>query len=127
MNHTAETIAANAIARSISHTEIVTLDDEGDLRTALLALCEDNVEANGVAEFWGTADDGKEWRVHVRLAGEPALVAKRNAYGWHVADDGSAIWWPGEEAEAEIDAADDPAAKAVEICSTSPMRGEWHS
>lgn len=56
------------------------------------------------------------------------FTAKHNAYGWHVAaDDGSAIWWPSAEAEAEIDAAEDPAARAVKICSTSPMRGEWHS
>ena len=57
----------DAIDRSISHDEIVYLDDEPGLRDALLAECDDNVESDGVAEYWGEDDNGDEWRVHVRL------------------------------------------------------------
>lgn len=61
-----ETTAEAAIARSISHTEIVTIDDEPGLRQVLRCLCTDSVEAER-AEFWGADDDGQEWRVHVRI------------------------------------------------------------
>lgn len=65
MSHTAEC----AIARSISHTEIVTIDYDADAETDLLAACEDSVDAGEVTEYWGTDDEGREWRVHVRRDG----------------------------------------------------------
>ena len=36
-------------------------------------------------------------------------------------------WWPDEQAEAEIDAASEPEAEALRICSQTPMRGVWKS
>lgn len=39
--------------------------------------------------------------------------------------DGISLWTPSEEAQAEIHAAADPKAKAVEICRNQPMRGKW--
>jgi hypothetical protein len=35
-------------------------------------------------------------------------------------------WWPSDEAAAEIEAADDPAAAALAICDAEPGRGVWH-
>ena len=63
----AAAIAIEAIARSTSHTEIVTIDDAPGLRDALLVLCDDTVENDGLAEYWGTDDEGAPWRIHVRL------------------------------------------------------------
>ena len=60
------TVAANAIERSISHNEIVTIDYDRDAASDLSVECEDNVSANGMTEYWGTNDEGNEWRVHMR-------------------------------------------------------------
>lgn len=56
---------------------------------------------------------------------ETNLTAIENVHGWSVEDAEGGRWWPDEEAQAEIEAADDPAARAVEICLEDPMRGEW--
>lgn len=40
-------------------------------------------------------------------------------------EDGISLWTPSEDAQAEINAAADPKAKAVEMCRTQPMRGKW--
>lgn len=64
--------AIDAIARSISYNEIVTLDDEPGLRDALLVECDAHVvvggdeDSDGIIEYWGIDDTGAEWRVHVR-------------------------------------------------------------
>lgn len=66
--------AEQAIARSISHNEIVTLDYDADVYQELLdrvleadnGIKSDWVDANEVTEFWGTTDDGDDWRVHMR-------------------------------------------------------------
>lgn len=57
-----------AIARSVSHNEIVTLDYDAEALDALESESEGSVDntAYGVHELWGTTDDGDEWRVHVR-------------------------------------------------------------
>ncbi len=57
-----------AIANSVRTTLIVLLRDAPGLRDTLSAHCDDNAESDGVAEYWGTDDDGDEWRIHVRLA-----------------------------------------------------------
>lgn len=57
----------DAIARSVSHTEIVHLDYGSEELSILMAECDDYTDANdGVVEFWGTDGDGDEWRVHMR-------------------------------------------------------------
>jgi hypothetical protein len=62
--------AAQAIARSRSHDEIVTLDDysESDFET-LCVECDSNVLANGIWEFWANKgeEEGEDmsWRVHM--------------------------------------------------------------
>lgn len=74
-------IVSRAIERSVSHTEVVIIDEIDMMRASvgrdavideLYAACDDNVEGNDAHEFWGRLldDDGnetREWRVHVRL------------------------------------------------------------
>lgn len=57
--------AAAAIARSISHNEIVTLPATAERTSDLMIECEDSVETTDVVEYWGTDDTGAEWRVHL--------------------------------------------------------------
>ena len=60
--------AQEAIARSTSHNEIVTLDEYSEKNYEILLVeCEDSTEANGVMEFWGA-----DWRVHMPVRQEPA-------------------------------------------------------
>lgn len=67
MNRTVE----QAITRSISHQEIVTIDlahglYDSQILADLQVACEDSVAANDArTEYWGTNEDGDEWRVHV--------------------------------------------------------------
>jgi hypothetical protein len=68
------------IERSISHNEIVTVDYDISLAMDLAAECEGSVETTDRVEYWGTTDEGDEWRVHLRgdrddrLASEIALL-----------------------------------------------------
>jgi hypothetical protein len=55
------------------------------------------------------------------------LKAELLSDGWTVIDTDGGRWWPDNDAEKEILEADDPAAKAVEICDIDPSRGEWLS
>jgi hypothetical protein len=57
----------DAIARSRSHDEIVTIDDYPGVRSALKRAASDSVNAGPVFEFWG-GRGRSEWRVHVRNA-----------------------------------------------------------
>ena len=42
-----------------------------------------------------------------------------------VVDTEGGVWWPREEAAAEIAAAEDAAQAAIEMCQAAPMRGVW--
>jgi len=42
-----------------------------------------------------------------------------------VVDTEGGVWWPREEAAAEIAAAEDAAQAALEMCQAAPMRGVW--
>lgn len=60
--------ALQAITRSISHNEIVTVSLDKAGIEELEALCDDSVDVSGDRdriEFWGTNTDGEHWRVHV--------------------------------------------------------------
>lgn len=60
---------SDAIDRSISHQEIVTIRTGRHYEAVCMWLaeaCEDSVVASGsLTEFWGRNDDGDAWRVHV--------------------------------------------------------------
>ena len=63
--------ARQAIERSESHDEIVTLDYDVDAIETLQAECDSSVHGNDMTEFWAN-DPASEtkmlWRVHVRDA-----------------------------------------------------------
>lgn len=60
-------------------------------------------------------------------AGETHLSALWTVNGYLVCDHAGSAWHPNAEARAEISAAAEPAAEAVRICQTQPLRGTWHS
>ena len=57
--------AQQAIRQSIRQNEIVHLEYDEDIATELQFACDDSVVGNEVREFWGTTEDGDEWRVHL--------------------------------------------------------------
>ena len=42
-----------------------------------------------------------------------------------VIDSEGGVWWPNEEAQAEIDASENPKAAAIQMAEEQPMRGTW--
>jgi hypothetical protein len=78
-NEKMNTIAKEAIARSISHNEIVHVDltatpYDSAITTDLLVACDDWADASPeVTEYWGTSESGAEWRVHVRIFSDETL------------------------------------------------------
>ena len=54
-----------------------------------------------------------------------SLSAEENVYGWHVIDFRGGVWWPNDDASAEIEASSDPAAEVIRICEEADERGEW--
>lgn len=66
-------VVAKAIRQSVQQNEIVTINFnrvnyDSEIPTDLLVACDDSVENGEVTEYWGTDDDGNEWRVHIRHA-----------------------------------------------------------
>lgn len=60
-------IRENRIAR-ITQAQIFDCGSTQALIDYMLPRCEDWVANGDVIEFWGTDDDGDEWRVHVERA-----------------------------------------------------------
>ena len=67
--YTANVEINNAIERSISHDEIVTLPWTEARETALLAAQDDGVDAGEAVEAWGEEPEGT-WRVHLARESE---------------------------------------------------------
>lgn len=61
---------SQAIARSISHNEIVTIQYDKQIAEALTVDSEGSVHdaVQRVTDYWGVNDDGNDWRVHMRDA-----------------------------------------------------------
>lgn len=55
------------------------------------------------------------------------IVRDNDNIGVRDVEDGLSIWWPKADAQAEIQAANDPEAAALKMCETDPMRGDWHN
>lgn len=88
-----ETVAL-AIARSVSHTEIVILPWSQEAQDELSLLCDDSVEASPTTwEAWGTDDDGAEWRVHLDGVRDPAVHCGCGEWS------GGRCEWTGPESE----------------------------
>jgi hypothetical protein len=66
--------AKQAIARSQSHNEIITLEEYNDDAFETLSVeCDDCVEANGMHEFWCDSPEDNtamQWRVHMPVVSE---------------------------------------------------------
>ena len=87
--------AEQAIERSVSHNEIVTLEWDSVVFDDLLVESEDSTRGE-VHEFWGVRD-GREWRVHMRATVScgcghcvATTVVRDGAAndGWGTSDDG---------------------------------------
>jgi len=53
------------ITESVTHDQIAHATATPELLADLTAQCDDSVQNDDVMEFWGTRDDGEEWRVHL--------------------------------------------------------------
>jgi antitoxin component of MazEF toxin-antitoxin module len=60
--------AAEAIEASIARNEITRCERTDANIEDLLVLCDDSTDSNDESEYWGSDDEGNEWRVHVALA-----------------------------------------------------------
>lgn len=106
-----DVISKSQATDSIVHLDAANIAD-------LLVECDDSVENDEVYEFWGA-----DWRIHVRMDG--ALDPIETSEGWVVDCRAGGRWIPTEDAQSEIQAAEDSAARAFEICAWTPSRGTW--
>lgn len=69
-------IVTNAIEQSKRYNQISHIDsrairdadvDVAEICCDLSVACEDNVVNGTIREFWGTDEDGNEWRVHIEV------------------------------------------------------------
>jgi hypothetical protein len=58
---------------------------------------------------------------------ETLLEAQENDGDFCVIDPDGGVWWPSDDAAAEINASSDPKATAIRIATENPMRGTWHN
>jgi len=74
------TTASDLIAASAVQGTIV-LDDYTPERAAdLLSACDGSTDANdGITEYWGTDEDGDEWRVHLEVGDVTYRIETRPA------------------------------------------------
>lgn len=81
----ATTIATHLVLESVRSGQIVNHvvdladgDDAGEVLAELLEMSEDSVDGCGadcdVTEFWGTDENGDEWRVHVKVKNADARI-----------------------------------------------------
>ena len=59
--------ANDLIAESITTDSTIHAACTDELYTDLLTECEGDVAHGDTHEFWGTAESGSEWRVHLTL------------------------------------------------------------
>jgi hypothetical protein len=73
-------IATSVVQNCIAHAEWAP-----DLADVLAVLSSDSAENGSEHEFWGTDDDGDEWRVHLhgRAAAQIAAANRQTAEYWH--------------------------------------------
>ena len=64
------TTAQDLIDRSVSYSEVARADWTVELAEALSLESDDSAETEGEVEYWGTREDGEEWRVHLRRTPE---------------------------------------------------------
>lgn len=73
------TNAEQAIADSIRENKIVHLSDHNSQIAVILQRdCDDSVVNGDVTEYWGTIEDGSEWRVHMAAAPSDQEITKHD-------------------------------------------------
>lgn len=55
----------NALFLSVTQNRIVHLEYSEELHDQMLSLCDDWTNGESCNEYWGTNDEGDEWRVHL--------------------------------------------------------------
>jgi hypothetical protein len=66
--HNARRVCAAAIERSVAQNRIVTERWSLNRHAVLVDACDDHIDRGDTHEYWGTRDDGAEWRVHLTVA-----------------------------------------------------------
>lgn len=100
-----------ALARHVGTSVDALIDAVGeDTWSELIGAAE-----NAYTRWMRRADESRELR------------AEKLADGWTVVDASGQRWWPSEEAQGQIDAAQNPAYAALRGCISGELRGEWRS
>lgn len=103
-------------------------DSYGDLmdyetaRTIRPATAEEIAASDEAAQL-----DGGRGVIDAQVPAWVGLETARRHGQWTVQDPDGGIWWPSDDAQAEIQASDDPARAAAIMCSEAASRGEWRS
>jgi hypothetical protein len=64
MNRAIETVE-NLIEQSVRTNSIVTISRDAEIEFALSCASEDEQDCILLNEYWGTDENGNEWRIHV--------------------------------------------------------------
>jgi len=64
------TNAKDAIARSISHNEIVHLAWSRSVAEAIEKMADESIDNDSVVEFWGEDEEGNGWAIHLTVTAE---------------------------------------------------------
>lgn len=76
-----EMTAQQAIETSIMENRTVHLDYDAATMQELLVESDDSADSETETEYWGTTEEGSEWRVHVAI--DPDVLAEAEA-DWRV-------------------------------------------
>ena len=79
------------------------------------------------AELIGAAQNAYDRWMQWEADESRELSAERSIYGWSVVDARGGRWWPSDEAQELIEAAENPAYAALRGCISGELRGEWRS
>lgn len=130
MAKTAKTRVAQAIETSVREDRIVHLAQIEDA-TDLLAECEDHAEVDGIHQYWGTTEDGHEWRVHLAIEwhardegggdgdGRPLPIPAESVGDLDLVEQALCAWL------SEGDWGDDDGPDLVTGCSGRARRNDW--
>lgn len=66
--------AVQLMEESCIETRTVTYEWDQELANELYLQCDDMSEVDGVADYWGTDEDGSEWSVRLVAGGPSAEV-----------------------------------------------------
>lgn len=111
--------AQQAISQSARTSSAVRIDDADAWTYEDLGELIAESESSDDESYWGTDEDGNEWRVAVDH--DSVLSAVRGADGWRVECHAGGVWWP------EDPTAFDSAEAVLRACRDTPEVGEWRN